>query len=220
MCFVLTWAFLSQDKIAFVWLKEKQCTQVISQWKTQRVYSFSAVFIIYSCGGPAVAKKRKCKNPPDSGREPKVSIWLYIVKICSERRLLECSNWLTRQIFIRKINIREEICYCITAYLNRVCENSTYLINFIRFLQEELWSSKTWRKDHRINPLVTRRHICATYIDKFVENLVLKISQFCFLGMVRLCIGLNFRKSEVWKLQGALGGVSKKGQNQQKNSKK
>jgi hypothetical protein len=35
------------------------------------------------------------------------------VKICSERRLLECSNWLTRQIFIRKINIREEICYCL-----------------------------------------------------------------------------------------------------------
>jgi hypothetical protein len=23
---------------------------------------------------------------------------------------------------MRKINIREEICYCITAYLNRVCE--------------------------------------------------------------------------------------------------
>jgi hypothetical protein len=101
MCFLLTCAFLSQDKIALVWLKEKQCTQVISQWKTQRVYSFSVVFIIYSCGGPAVVrkrKKRKCKNPPDSGREPKVSV----VKICSERRLLECSNWLTRQIFIGK----------------------------------------------------------------------------------------------------------------------
>jgi hypothetical protein len=27
MCFVLTCAFLSQDKIALVWLKEKQCTQ-------------------------------------------------------------------------------------------------------------------------------------------------------------------------------------------------
>jgi hypothetical protein len=128
-CYV-TCAFLSQDKIALVWLKEKQCTQVISQWKTQRVYCFSAVFIINSCGGPAVArkqKKRKCKNPPDSGREPKVSVWLYIVKICSERRLCECSNRLTRQIFIKKINIREEICYCITAYLIQVCENSTYL---------------------------------------------------------------------------------------------
>jgi hypothetical protein len=130
MCFVLTCAFLSQDKIALVWLKEKQCTQVISQWITQRVSSFSAVFIIYSCGGPAVArkrKKRKCKNPPDSGREPDVSVWLYMVKICSERRLYECSNRLTRQIFITKINIREEICYCITAYLNRVCKNSTHL---------------------------------------------------------------------------------------------
>jgi hypothetical protein len=127
---VLTCAFLSQDKTALVWLKEKQCTQVISQWKTQRVYSFSAVFIIYSCGGPAVArkrKKRKCKNPPDSGREPKVSVWLYIVKICFERRLCEGSNRLTCQIFITKINIREEICYCITAYLIRVCKNSTYL---------------------------------------------------------------------------------------------
>jgi hypothetical protein len=123
---------LSQDKITLVLLKEKQCTQVISQWQTQRVYSFSAVFITYSCGGPAVArkrKKRKSKNPPDSGREPKVSVSLCVMKICSERRLLECSNWLTRQIFIRKINIREEICYCITAYLNRVCENSTYLNN-------------------------------------------------------------------------------------------
>jgi hypothetical protein len=130
MCFVLTCAFLSQDKTALVWLKEKQCTQVIAQWKTQHVYSFSAVFIIYSCGGPAVArkwKKRKCKNLPDSGREPKVSVWLYIVKICSERRLCECSNRLTHQIFITKINIREEICYCITAYLILVCENSTYL---------------------------------------------------------------------------------------------
>jgi hypothetical protein len=29
--FVLTCAFLSQDKIVFVRLKEKQCTQVISQ---------------------------------------------------------------------------------------------------------------------------------------------------------------------------------------------
>jgi hypothetical protein len=28
--------------------------------------------------------------------------------ICSERRLYECSNWLTTQIFTRKINIREE----------------------------------------------------------------------------------------------------------------
>jgi hypothetical protein len=28
---------------------------------------------------------------------------------------------------MRKINIREEICYCITAYLNWVCQNSTYL---------------------------------------------------------------------------------------------
>jgi hypothetical protein len=40
-------------------LKEKQSTQVISQWKTQRVYSFSAVFITYSCSRPAVARKRK-----------------------------------------------------------------------------------------------------------------------------------------------------------------
>jgi hypothetical protein len=135
ICFVLTCAFLSQDKIALVWLKEKQCTQVISQWKTQCVYSFSAVFIIYSCGGPAAArkwKKRKCKNPSESGREPKVSVWLYIMKICSERRLCECSNWLTRKIFITKINIREEICYCITAYLIRVCENSTYLDNTVQ----------------------------------------------------------------------------------------
>jgi hypothetical protein len=84
-------------------------------------------WLLYSCRGPAVARKRKCKNPPDSGREPEVSVWLYIVKICSERRLCECSNRLTRQIFITKINIREEICYCITAYLIRVCENSTYL---------------------------------------------------------------------------------------------
>jgi hypothetical protein len=30
------------------------------------------------------------------------------VLICSERRLLEHSNWLTRQIFKEKINIREE----------------------------------------------------------------------------------------------------------------
>jgi hypothetical protein len=66
-------------------------------------------------------------NLQDSGREPVVSIWLYVILICSERRLLERSNWLTRQIFMRKINVREEICYCITAYLNRVCPNSRYL---------------------------------------------------------------------------------------------
>jgi hypothetical protein len=51
-----------------------------------------------------------------------------------------------------------------------------------------------------ISPLVPRRHMCAAYIDKFVENWVLKISQFCFLGIVPLCIGLNFHKSKVWKL--------------------
>jgi hypothetical protein len=68
-----------------------------------------------------------------------------------------------------------------------------------------------------ISPLVTRRHIvCAAYIDKFVENLVLKISQFCFLGIVRLCIGFNFRKSEVWKLQGALGASLKRGKTSKK----
>jgi hypothetical protein len=32
----------------------------------------------------------------------------YVVLICSERRLHERSNWLTRQIFKGKINIREE----------------------------------------------------------------------------------------------------------------
>jgi hypothetical protein len=31
---------------------------VISQWKTQRVNSFSAVFITYSCSRPAAARKR------------------------------------------------------------------------------------------------------------------------------------------------------------------
>jgi hypothetical protein len=51
-----------------------------------------------------------------------------------------------------------------------------------------------------ISPLVPRWHICSAYIDKFVENWDLKISQFCFLGIVHLSIGLNFRQSEVWKL--------------------
>jgi hypothetical protein len=113
MCYV-TCAFLSQDKIALVWLKKKQCTQVISQWITHIQLRRT-----HSC---EKAEKRKC-------REPEVSVWLYIVKICSERRLCECSNCLTRQIFITKINVREEICYCINAYFNRVCENSTYLDN-------------------------------------------------------------------------------------------
>jgi hypothetical protein len=40
------------------YLRIKQHT-VISQWKTQHVYSFSAVFITYSCSRPAVARKRK-----------------------------------------------------------------------------------------------------------------------------------------------------------------
>jgi hypothetical protein len=124
MCFVYTCAFYLRIKSRWCdWRKNSA-----HKWITQRVYSF----IIYSCGGPAVArkrKKRKGKNPLDSEREPEMSVWLYIVKICSERRLCECSNRLTHQIFITRINIREEICYCITAYLNRVCENSTYLDN-------------------------------------------------------------------------------------------
>jgi hypothetical protein len=41
-------------------------------------------------------------------RESEVNHRLYVVLICSERRLYECSNWLTHQIFRRKINIREE----------------------------------------------------------------------------------------------------------------
>jgi putative component of membrane protein insertase Oxa1/YidC/SpoIIIJ protein YidD len=52
------------------------------------------------------------------------------------------------------------------------------------------------------NPLVPSRHIpvCAAYIGKFLETSVLKIMQFCFLGVVCRCIDLNFSKLEVWKL--------------------
>jgi hypothetical protein len=48
-----------------------------------------------------------------------------------------------------------------------------------------------------VNQLLPIRHICAAYIGKFLENSVLKILQFCFLKVVRRCIGLNFRKSKV-----------------------
>jgi hypothetical protein len=41
-------------------------------------------------------------------RESEVNHWLYVVLIYSERRLYERSNWLIRQIFRRKINIRED----------------------------------------------------------------------------------------------------------------
>jgi hypothetical protein len=51
--------------------------------------------------------------------------------------------------------------------------------------------------ENLFNPLVQSRHIYAAYIGKFVENSVLKILQFCFLGIVCTCIGLSFRKSEV-----------------------
>jgi hypothetical protein len=38
---------------------------------------------------------------------------------------------------MRKINNREEICYCITAYLNRVCKNSTYLNSTQALIRDE-----------------------------------------------------------------------------------
>jgi hypothetical protein len=151
MCFVLTCAFYLRIKSRWYDWKKTLHT-VISQWKTQRVYSFSAVFTTYSCSRPEVARKRKCKNLQDSGREPVVSIWLYVVLICSERRLLACSNWLIRQIFIRKINIREEICYCITAYLNRVCQNSTYLNNNSRQIAD---FPVKWILDQKIGCLLS-----------------------------------------------------------------
>jgi hypothetical protein len=45
--------------------------------------------------------------------------------------------------------------------------------------------NKSQKGQHLIvlTPLVPSRHICATYIVKFLENYVLKISQFCFWGL-------------------------------------
>jgi hypothetical protein len=49
-----------------------------------------------------------------------------------------------------------------------------------------------------VNPLVPSRHICAAYIGHFVENSILKISQFSFFfgggDCLYVYIGLNFRK--------------------------
>jgi hypothetical protein len=128
MCFVLTCAFLSQDKIAFVWLNEKQCTQS-SHSGRHIVYTASpGSSATYSCSRPKTS--RRVTKPGslseiwfrdlqllESGsekicrtvvRESEVNRWLYVVLICSERRLHERSNWLTRQIFKGKLNIRED----------------------------------------------------------------------------------------------------------------
>jgi hypothetical protein len=48
-----------------------------------------------------------------------------------------------------------------------------------------------------LNPLVPNRTKTNDRLCISLENSVLKILQFCFLGVVRSCIGLNFSKSEV-----------------------
>jgi hypothetical protein len=144
MCFVLTCAFYLRIKLC--WCDWKQCTQSSHSRRhslktaSQRSSQHTAVVgqIITEChrAGPFSEVWFRDLQLLESGsarihrtvaREPKVSIWLYVVLICSERSLWERSHWLTCQIFRRKINIREEICSCITAYLNRICQNSTYL---------------------------------------------------------------------------------------------
>jgi hypothetical protein len=87
---------------------------------------------------------------------------------------------------------------CVFKIVSKAVDNRLKKINDIVLSRAQKgFTNKRFIQECFINPLVTRRHICAAYIDKFVENLVLKISQFCFLGIVRLCIGLNFRQSEV-----------------------
>jgi hypothetical protein len=131
-----------------VWLKEKQCTQVISQWKTQRVYSFSAVFIIYSCGGPAVArkqKKRKCKNPPDSGREPKVSLFwkeaMWVLQLVNTPDIYNENKYQRRNLLLyhclldsglRKFNVSRQLVdgqkfYCVTLF----CAFKQYRLSYV-----------------------------------------------------------------------------------------
>jgi hypothetical protein len=60
-------------------------------------------------------------------RESEVNRWLYVLLICSERRLRERSNWLTCQIFKGKINIREDKLLLYNCLLELDYQKSTYL---------------------------------------------------------------------------------------------
>jgi hypothetical protein len=127
MCFVLTCAFYLRIKSHWCDWKKTVHT-VISQWKTHRVYASRRSSATYSCSRPN-SSRRVTKPGPFSEiwlrdlqllesrsekirrtvvRESEVNHWLYVVLIFSERSLHERSNWLTRQIFKRKINIRED----------------------------------------------------------------------------------------------------------------
>jgi hypothetical protein len=76
--------------------------------------------------------------------------------------------------------------FVLIASINSVNNVNQTLLNIPSFSETLLGPAQDPIGDQLqslINPLVPRRHICAAYIDKFAENLVLKISQFCFLGI-------------------------------------
>jgi hypothetical protein len=140
-------ALLSQDKIPLVWLKQNSAHKS-SHSGRHNVYTASRRSSLHTAAeDPQLLESGKSGSARIHRTVAESLKWAsdYVVKICSERRLLECANWLTRQIFIRKINIREEICYFITAYLNRVCEICRFcIIIWFCVLDGYRLSIKTW----------------------------------------------------------------------------
>jgi hypothetical protein len=76
-------------------------------------------------------------------RESEVNRWLYVVLIYSERRLHERSDWLICQIFIGKINIREDkllLYHCLLELgLPKVSVSEHYLWFFVKQYHWVLW---------------------------------------------------------------------------------
>jgi hypothetical protein len=78
------------------------------------------------------------------------------VLICSERRLLEHSNWLTRQIFKGKINIREDKLLLFHCLLElglpkvNVSEQYQVLISFVAYMcvPDPEWALTSVRNQH------------------------------------------------------------------------
>jgi hypothetical protein len=128
---VLCWHVRFYPRIKSRWCDWKKTVHtVISQWKTQRVYSFSAVFTTYSCSRPAVARKRKKAEEQESAGQ-----WQ---RACSEHLTICHVDLFWREAFrvlqlVNTPDIYEENKYqrrnllLYHCLLERVCKNSTYL---------------------------------------------------------------------------------------------
>jgi hypothetical protein len=99
--------------------------------------------------------------------------------------------------------------------------NILFLQHFM-FQREQTvgFSAKQFRIGREITPLVPRRHVCAAYTRKFVENSFLQKSQFCFLGGLLLRISdLISTCQKIGNSKGLRGAPLSRGKTSEKKSK-